>query len=99
SGSMQVALVLDGAGRLLGIVTDGDVRRGLLRGIALSGLATDVMNPKPVSAPATLSHDERLHLMRQMFIKHLPLVDDSGQLVGVRSEERRVGKEGRCGWS
>ena len=36
SGSMQVALVLDGENRLLGVVTDGDIRRGLLRGIPLS---------------------------------------------------------------
>jgi CBS domain-containing protein len=39
SGSIQVALVLDAEGRLAGIVTDGDIRRGLLRGIQLSGLA------------------------------------------------------------
>ena len=52
SGSIQVALVLDGENRLLGIVTDGDVRRGLLRGIPLAGLAEDVMNRTPVSAPA-----------------------------------------------
>src|SRR5579864_219350 len=75
SGSIQVALVLDGAKRLLGIVTDGDVRRGLLRGIPLAGLAIDVMNPRPVSAPADLSREERLHLMRQKSIKQLPLLD------------------------
>ena len=85
SGSIQVALVLDDANRLLGIVTDGDIRRGLLRGIALSGLATDVMNRTPVSAPATLSREERLHLMRQKFIKQLPLLDASGELIGVET--------------
>lgn len=30
SGSIQVALLVDGSNRLLGVVTDGDVRRGLL---------------------------------------------------------------------
>jgi dTDP-glucose pyrophosphorylase len=85
SGSIQVALVLDGAMRLIGIVTDGDIRRGLLRGIPLSGLATDVMNPRPVSAPADLSREERLHLMRQKSIKQLPLLDGDGQLVEVET--------------
>src|ERR1700761_4813936 len=85
SGSIQVALVLDSANRLLGVVTDGDIRRGLLRGIPLSGLATDVMNRAPVSAPATLSREERLHLMRQKFIKQLPLLDASNQLVEVET--------------
>ncbi|MHC2175393.1 CBS domain-containing protein [Bradyrhizobium diazoefficiens] len=47
SGSIQIALVLDDQNRLLGVVTDGDVRRGLLRGIPLTGLATDIMNRVP----------------------------------------------------
>jgi len=85
SGSIQVALVLDAGSRLLGIVTDGDIRRGLLRGVPLSGLATDVMNRSPVSAPAHLSREERLQLMRQKSIKQLPLLDDSGQLIGVET--------------
>jgi dTDP-glucose pyrophosphorylase len=85
NGSIQVALVLDGANRLIGIVTDGDVRRGLLRGIALSGRAVDVMNPRPVSAPADLPREERLHLMRQKSIKQLPLLDGDGQLVGLET--------------
>jgi dTDP-glucose pyrophosphorylase len=85
SGSIQVALVLDGESRLLGIVTDGDIRRGLLRGIPLSGLATDVMNRTPVSAPATLAREERLHLMRQKSIRQLPLLDSTGQLIGVET--------------
>jgi len=84
SGSIQVALVLD-ADRLAGIVTDGDVRRGLLRGIPLSGPAAEVMNRMPVSAPATLSRDERLHLMRQKSIKQLPLFDGNGRLVEVET--------------
>ena len=90
SGSIQVALLVDGSNRLLGVVTDGDIRRGLLRGIALSARATDVMNQKPVSAPATLSREERLHLMRQKFIKQLPLLDDSGQLVGVETFDELI---------
>lgn len=89
-GSIQVALVLDASNRLLGIVTDGDIRRGLLRGIALSGLATDVMNPKPVAVPATLSREERLHLMRQKSIKQLPLLDAAGQLVGVETFDELI---------
>lgn len=85
SGSIQIALVLGDRNRLLGVVTDGDIRRGLLRGIPLSGLAIDVMNRTPVSAPATLSRDDRLHLMRQKSIKQLPLVDESGHLVMVET--------------
>ncbi len=85
SGSIQIALVLDDQNRLLGVVTDGDIRRGLLRGIPLTGPATELMNRAPVSALATLSREDRLHLMRQKSIKQLPLLDDGGHLVLVET--------------
>ncbi len=84
SGSIQVALVLD-ADRLAGIVTDGTSGAGLPRGTPPSGPAAEVMNRAPVSAPATLSRDERLHLMRQKSIKQLPLLDGNGRLVEVET--------------
>lgn len=84
SGSIQIALVLDD-GRLAGIVTDGDIRRGLLRGLPLSGRATDVMNSTPVSASVTLPPDDRLRLMRQKSIKHLPLLDADGKVIDVET--------------
>ena len=90
SGGIQVALVLDASSRLVGIVTDGDIRRGLLRGVQLSGLATDVMNRSAVSAPATLSREERLHLMRQKSIRQLPLIDGSGQLIDVETFDELI---------
>jgi dTDP-glucose pyrophosphorylase len=90
SGSIQVALVLDGQDRLVGVVTDGDIRRGLLRGIQLSGLAADVMNRSPVSVLATLSREERLHLMRQKSIRQLPLLDDGGKLIGVETFDELI---------
>jgi len=90
SGGIQVALVLDEANRLVGIVTDGDIRRGLLRGIQLSSLATEVVNRSAVSVPATLSREERLHLMRQKSIKQLPLLDGNGQLIGVETFDELI---------
>jgi dTDP-glucose pyrophosphorylase len=90
SGSIQIALLLDSAGRLAGSVTDGDIRRGLLRGVPLNGRAADVMNRTPVSAPATLSREERLHLMRQKSIKQLPMLDGNGELVGVETLDELI---------
>lgn len=85
SGSIQIAIVLDERDRLTGVVTDGDVRRGLLRGIPLAGPATDIMNRNPVSAPSTMPREDRLHLMRQKSIKQLPLVDPDGHLILVET--------------
>lgn len=89
SGSIQIALVLD-QGRLAGIVTDGDIRRGLLRGMPLSSRATEVMNRTPVSASITLPRDERLRLMRQRSIKQLPLVDAGGMVVDIETFDELI---------
>src|SRR5262245_40338379 len=79
----QAVMVVDGAGRLTGIVTDGDVRRGLLRGASVDGPVTDVMNAHPVTVTPGLGRDETLALMRARAMRHLPVVDGEGRLVDV----------------
>ena len=55
SGGLRIALVVDAADHLLGTLTDGDVRRGMLRGVKLEAPADLVMNPKPRSATTFLT--------------------------------------------
>ena len=85
SGAVQVALVVDGAGSLLGTVTDGDIRRGILRGVGLDERVSLVMNPHPVTAHIDTSREELLVLMtsRSRPIKQMPLVDEQGRVVGL----------------
>ena len=49
AGGLQIALVVDSSRRLLGTVTDGDIRRAILRGQALSEPVSRVMNSKPAT--------------------------------------------------
>lgn len=81
--SNQIALVVDDDGRLLGTLTDGDVRRGLLRGVQLSDVVTLVMNGSPLILPATATLDDIRSLMRSRRIHHVPIVDDAGLLVDL----------------
>jgi len=89
-GAIQIALVLDDQKRLLGVITDGDIRRGLLRGISLAALATDIMNRTPVSASTLLSRDDRLRLMQQKSIKQLPILDAGDQLAFVETLDELI---------
>lgn len=79
----QIALVLDGADRLLGLITDGDIRRGILRGVALESPATEVMNSSPVIASADDSQEALSRRMKERAIRHLPVADSSGATIGV----------------
>jgi nucleotide sugar dehydrogenase len=55
-----IALIVDGEGRLLGTVTDGDVRRALLRSPTLDLRAEQVMRTRPISFPEGTSYQEIL---------------------------------------
>lgn len=83
SGAMQIVLVVDDDNKLLGTVTDGDIRRGILRGVSLDDPVGKTMNPSPTVAR---SGDERqliLAMMQQKQLHHIPVVDEHGTLVGL----------------
>jgi len=48
--ALQIAIVVDPERRLLGTVTDGDVRRGILRGVSLTEEIATIMNKSPTVA-------------------------------------------------
>ena len=79
----QVALVTDADDRLLGIVTDGDVRKALLRGASLESPVSASMNATPIKGRADLGRGAATELMRARRIRHLPLVDEAGRLQDV----------------
>ncbi|MFH0910169.1 MAG: KpsF/GutQ family sugar-phosphate isomerase [Planctomycetota bacterium] len=77
-------LVADGAGRLLGIFTDGDLRRGILKDpLILSRLVMNVMNHEPRTVRADAPASEALLLMREHRIGELPVLDAEGRVVGM----------------
>jgi dTDP-glucose pyrophosphorylase len=79
----QIALVVSADGHLAGLVTDGDVRKAILRGVSLDAKVGDVMNRTPIVAPPGVGRSEALALMRRRRIRHLPLVDPDGRVRDV----------------
>lgn len=82
-GARQIALVVDGAGRLVATVTDGDVRRGLLRGLGLDAPVAEVMNRTPITVRAEDGAEAARRLMRARRLHHVPVVDAEGRLVDL----------------
>ena len=85
-GALRIALVADEAGRLLGAVTDGDIRRGLLRGLDLSAPVREVMNTSPAVLPEDSESEAALTLMRERGVQAIPLVDAQGRVTGLETE-------------
>jgi dTDP-glucose pyrophosphorylase len=71
----QIVLVVDADGRLAGVVTDGDIRRAMLRGATLDAKVDEIVNRAPLVGPAGLSAPEALRVMRARSVRHLPLLD------------------------
>src|SRR5436190_20211305 len=78
-----IALVIDADGRLVGTLTDGDVRRALLGGSTLeSPLAPFVHRHYTAVTPGT-GRAEVLDLMQARSIEQVPIIDEDNRLVGL----------------
>lgn len=83
ASGLQIAMVADEDQRLLGTVTDGDVRRAILRGVSLDDAVTEVMNENPTTARESDDRDMLLSLMRQRNLHQIPLLDAEWRVVGL----------------
>jgi len=77
-----VAFVIDSDDKLLGIVTDGDIRRFIIKDQDIEAPVSRVMNPFPVVASAGDSRDKVIALMNDR-IRHIPIVDDDNVLTDI----------------
>ena len=98
ASGLQVALVLTPDNHLLGVLTDGNIRRAILRGEDLQIPVSEVMNPRPTTMPASTSRAEMLSLMRRTTFHHLPLIDNVGRVVGLATLDELVGTNERSNW-
>ncbi len=94
----KIALVVDGQMRLMGTVTDGDVRRGILKGAGLEARVETVMNRAPFTAREGEDQAHLLAYMRRHSIRHIPIVDARGVLVGIRTLEELINIPERSNW-
>ena len=79
-GALRIVLVVDEQNRLLGTLTDGDLRRALLRQQPLSTPLCEVMTTHPKVARHDWSKARMLALMEKDSLLQLPILDSSGVL-------------------
>ena len=81
SKGFGVALVLDADGKLVGAVTDGDLRRNM--DVLMGKTAGEIASPDPVSVPETMLAAQALALLNERKITTLPVTDEAGRPVGI----------------
>ncbi|MDB3979057.1 nucleotidyltransferase family protein [Pseudomonadales bacterium] len=81
--SLQIALLVTDKKVLIGTVTDGDIRRGLINGVKLTDSVNEIFNSEPLVVPLTMSRDMVLKVMRANDIHQVPVVNEEGQVVDL----------------
>ncbi|TGL99206.1 nucleotidyltransferase family protein [Leptospira jelokensis] len=81
--TLQIALIIDPDGKLIGTITDGDIRRGLLRGLDLNSPVETIVYKDSLVVTPEMSRDMVLQLMQTNRIHQLPIVDEKRHVVGL----------------
>jgi dTDP-glucose pyrophosphorylase len=83
--ALQISLVVNKDNVLLGTVTDGDIRAGILKGISLDAAVQQIMHRQPTVARPGDDRDLILSTMKAKRIHHMPTVDAEGHLIGLET--------------
>lgn len=81
--AIKIVLVIDAAGKLEGTISDGDIRRGLLRGLQMSSSIATVVHTTPFVVPPGMSRETVMQLMVANKIQQIPVVDEQRRVVGL----------------
>lgn len=85
AGALRIALITDEKRKLLGTLTDGDIRRALLKHIPLHAAVSQAMCSTPRTAQKDWSRSRVLSVMENAELLQLPVVDSDGCVVGLET--------------
>ena len=78
-----MALIVDAERRLIGVLSDGDLRRALIRGAGLEDLAVSAANREPLCIDQHQDRAATLALLRAHGLRQLPVLDAERRVVGL----------------
>jgi len=87
----ELAIVAGSDLRVVGVITDGDIRRGLLGGLTLESPAATVMTRNYIAVGPEADRAAVLDLMKARSIRHVPVLDADRRLIGVHFLEALIG--------
>lgn len=83
SSTYYICFIVDKSLRLIGSITDGDIRRGLLKGLTLKDTVDQFMNAHPIVGSKDHPRAALLAQMKEHGIRQIPIVDKEGQIRGI----------------
>lgn len=83
NGALKIAVVTDKNGKLLGTLTDGDIRRGFLKGLNLNNSIKSIYQKKPTIVKKSDSKKKILNIALSKKISQIPVIDENGIVIGL----------------
>jgi NDP-sugar pyrophosphorylase family protein len=80
---IKIVLITNENAKFLGTLSDGDIRRGLLKGMSLDSSIKDIIFKKPVTVKNDTTREAVLKLMVDNKIQQVPIIDDNGHVSGL----------------
>jgi dTDP-glucose pyrophosphorylase len=97
--ALGIVLVEDQNRRVVGTLTDGDLRRALLRGATLEALVDDFLKRQFAAVGPNASRAEVLDVMQSRWLNQIPILDDDGRLIGLHLVHEILGGALRPNWA
>ena len=83
--ALKIVMVSDECGQLIGTVTDGDVRRALIRHCDMDTRLVDVMRKDPTTVAEKEDDAKILDLMKRKSFSQIPIIDSNNKIVGLKT--------------
>ena len=79
----QMAVLVDNDRNIIGVITDGDIRRAILKGVPLNSSVIDVVNRTPLIAFESESGRALISKMQDRAVSFIPLIDKANKLTDI----------------
>lgn len=83
NSGLKIALIVNSENILQGTISDGDIRRGLLKGLGLDSSIESIIFRHPIVAPHSMARELVMKLMLANKIQQIPIVDESRRVIGL----------------
>ncbi len=80
---LRIVMVVDDYFQLVGTISDGDIRRGLLRGLTLNSPTEQVVNKESITVSPGMERELVVDLMKVNKIQQIPIIDNSKKVIGL----------------
>lgn len=82
-GNIKIATVVDKKDKLIGTITDGDIRRGFLKGLNINSSIKSIINNKPITGKKNDSKEKLLNIALSREVNQIPIINNKKKLIGI----------------